>query len=517
MTARRAALGTVERSAPGTERRGGVLACTCLCTVVVVGFVASINLAVPLMSTSALHPSATQLLWIIDAYVVLFACLVIPAGALGDRVGRKRVLMAGLGLFALGALASASAPNVAVVLGGRCVTGVGAACVLPNCVAVLIQTTPPGRRARALAVWAAMSGVGGVVGNVGGGAVLALGSWRWLFVAVAPIAAVCLIWVAWAVPADARRAPGAARRVDLPGATLLTLATGALMLGIIQGPEQGWGDAVVVGGFIAAVLVAGGWVLCELRTPEPMLDPRVLRVPELRAACLGMLVVFFGMFGFFYLNASLMQYGRGFSVLQAGVGVIPLSVPLVLGARFVPALARRCGTRLTLAIAFAMTAAGIDGLASTLREGYLAYASCMVVAGAGITLALPTLTAAIAMALPAEQSGVAGGLQATTRELGSALGVAVVGSVLTARFSHLLLEGGLGAVARSDAPRTVGDALRVAPQSHQDVVAAYISSAGTALQGVALLVAVAGALVVAEMSWSARRRATAPPGATPAR
>lgn len=485
----------------GTARPGLVLACVSLCTVLVVGFVASINLAVPQLAASTLHPSATQLLWIVDAYVILFACLVIPAGALGDRIGRKGVLICGLVLFAAGAIVSAAAGDVAVMLTGRAITGVGAAGVLPNALAVLIHATVPARRPHAIAVWAAMSGIGGVVGNVGGGAVLSAGSWRWLFIAVAPIAVACALWVTVGTPRSSRHG----RSVGPAAAALLTLATLALLLGITQGPEHGWASALVISSFVASVVLFTAWVVMELRAEHPLLDPRLFKIPALRAASLGMLIVFFGMFGFFYLNASLMQYGRDFTVLQAGLGVLPLTLPLIIGARYVPALVARLGQRLVLSLAFLVIAIGIYGLATTLHRPYPAYAAWLVVVGIGITLSLPTLTAAIAGAVPREQAGVAGGLQSTTREFGSALGVAIIGTILTSRFTHHLAHDA-SVVTAGGTPHSVAEALAVAPGQHAAVIAAYTAGAETALKAVAVLVLVVGALIVAEMTWAVRAR-----------
>ncbi|MGQ4514167.1 MFS transporter [Streptomyces sp. DW26H14] len=490
-----------------------MLACVCLCTVLVVGFVASINLAIPALATSGLHPSSTQLLWIVDAYVTLFACLVIPAGALGDRFGRKGVLICGLLLFAAGALVSAAAGDVAVMLAGRAISGVGAACVLPNALAVLIHATEPVRRPRAIATWAAMSGVGGGVGNLAGGAVLTAGSWRLLFAVVAPAAVVCALWVARVAPRSARHQ----RALDLRAAVVLTLAAFALLIGIIQGPEQGWGSAIVIGAFACSLVLFGLWAVGELRASQPLLDPRLFTVPALRAACLGMLIVFAGMFGFFYLNASLLQYGRGFSVFQAGLGALPLSAPLLLGARYVPALVHRVGDRLVLTAAFLVIGGGLFGLATGLDDGYPVYAAWLVVVGIGVTLALPALTAAITAALPREQAGVAGGLQAMTREFGSALGVAVIGTLLTSRFVRELHGVAPGALAGGHTPRTVAEALAAAPAHRAAVVSAYTTGADTALKTVALIVLVAGALVVAEMTWAARRARTEPPKTSPAR
>ncbi|MEU6440694.1 MFS transporter [Streptomyces sp. NPDC047046] len=479
---------TVERLTLPVRRQGQVLACLSVCTALVVGFVAAINLAVPRLAASSLHPSADQLLWIVDAYVVVFACLVIPAGAAGDKFGRKGTLLTGLAVVAAGALVSAAAPNVALMLFARALTGVGAACVLPNCVGVLLHATAPERRGHALAVWAAATGVGGVVGNLGGGALLG-GSWRTLFVAVAVVAAACLAWTAAVAP----RSPRHARRLDVPGTVLFVAAVIALLLGIIEGPEKGWSSPSVVTAFAACLVLGAVWVLLETRVRQPMLDPRLFRDARLAGAGLGMAIAFFGSFGLFYVNASLLQYGRGWSVLRAGVGIIPVTVPLLLGSRHVPALVRRFGVPATLAAAFALTSGGLAGLSLTTELAYPWYGACLFVVGLGIMLAVPTLTAEIAAGLPLERAGLAGGLQSATRELGSALGVAVVGTILTASFTHHLPHE-LGRPGQ--APRTVSEALGAAPGEHSAIIAAFTHGADTALRAAALITLVAGVLVV---------------------
>ncbi|MET9917451.1 MFS transporter [Streptomyces sp. NPDC006435] len=489
------------------RRSGPVLACVSVCTALVVGFVAAINLAVPQLAASSLEPTSSNLLWIVDAYVVIFACLVIPAGAAGDKLGRKGVLMAGLGIFAFGAVVSAMAPNVAVMLIGRAITGLGAACVLPNCVGVLLHATAPERRPHALAVWAAATGIGGVVGNVGGGAVLSAGSWRTLFEAVALIAVCCLAWVARSAPRSARLD----RTLDLPGTLLFVAAFVALLIGIIEGPELGWGSTVVLVAFACSILLSLCWVRVELRVPHPMLDPRLFRSVALSSASLGMTITFFGSFGLFYVNASLLQYGRGFSVLQAGLGVIPLTVPLLVGTRYVPGLIRRIGVPATLSAAFALTSAGLLGLSYASTMAYPVYAAGLFVIGLGIMLAAPCLTAQIASALPVERAGITGGLQSATRELGSALGVAVVGTILTAGFTHHLPAD---LSRHAPLPRTVQEALTLAPADRTAVTEAFTHGANTALRAAALVVLLAGTLVVVG-TRRAHRTAPRQPGPTP--
>ncbi|MFF8710061.1 MFS transporter [Streptomyces sp. NPDC015184] len=490
------------------RRSGPVLACVSVCTALVVGFVAAINLAVPQLAASSLKPTSSNLLWIVDAYVVIFACLVIPAGAAGDKLGRKGVLMAGLGVFAFGAVVSAMAPNVAIMLIGRAITGLGAACVLPNCVGVLLHATAPERRPHALAVWAAATGIGGVVGNVGGGAVLSTGSWRTLFEAVALIAACCLAWVARSAPRSARLE----RTLDLPGTLVFVAAFVALLIGIIEGPELGWDSTVVLIAFACSVLLSLCWVRVELRVPHPMLDPRLFRSVALSSASLGMTITFFGSFGLFYVNASLLQYGRGFSVLQAGLGVIPLTVPLLVGTRYVPGLIRRIGIPATLSAAFALTSAGLLGLSYASTMAYPVYAAGLFVIGLGIMLAAPCLTAQIASALPVERAGITGGLQSATRELGSALGVAVVGTILTAGFTHHLPAD---LSRHAPLPRTVQEALTLAPADHAAVTEAFTHGANTALRAAALVVLLAGTLVVAGARRAHRTAPQQPRGLTP--
>ncbi|MFD9964554.1 MFS transporter [Amycolatopsis sp. NPDC058986] len=484
--------------ARSSRHPGLVLACVSACTVLVISLVAAINVAVPMISASGLRPSSSQLLWIVDAYIVVFACLVIPAGAAGDRFGRKGVLLTGLGTFAVGAGISAISANVPIMLLGRAITGIGAALVLPNGLAVLVHATAPERRGRALATWAAVTGVAGIIGNVGGGALLATGSWRSLFVAVAPIAVLCGLWVALVAPRSSRHS----RTLDPAGTTVFVAATVALLIGIIEGPEQGWGSAVVVTAFVLSAALGAVWVVVELRVPHPMLDPRLFRIPLLRSAALGMLVMFFGNFGLFYVNASLLQYGRGYSVLQAGLGILPLPLPVLLGSRYVPDLAKRIGIPATLAAAFLAGAVGLYGLSTAAGQPYFVYAAWLVVIGIGLALGMPCLTTELTASLPTEQAGVAGGLQSATRELGSALGVAVVGTVLTASFTqHLpaILRD------REPIPRTITQALTVAPTHRAAIVDAFTTGADTALRVASVVTALAGAVVIAGAVRAGRR------------
>ena len=233
-----------------------------------------------------------------------------------------------------------------------------------------------------------------------------------------------------------------------------------------------------------------------------MLDPRLFRIPGVRAGALGMMTAFFGSFGLFYLNATLLQYGRGYSVLQTGLAIVPMTLPMLLGSRWVLDMAERIGMAATLALALAAIGGGLLGLSTTAGAGYLVYLAWLMVVGVGLAMALPSLTVELTSALPPEQAGVGAGLQATTRELGSALGVAVVGTVLSAEFSHRMSDL-LGSAA---APRTVTQALAATPMAqHPVVLQAFSSAALAALRWAGVVVLVAGALVVLQATRARRR------------
>jgi predicted MFS family arabinose efflux permease len=492
--------GTTTSARPGPALRpsSAVLVCACVATMLVMSLVAAVNLAMPMLAASSLRPSASQLLWIVDAYVVAFACLVVPGGAVGDRFGRKGVLMTGLITVAAGAAASAAAPTVALVLAARAVTGLGAALVLPNCVGVLVHATPPERRARTLGTWGSVSGMGGLVGNTAGAALLAAtAAWQSLFVAVVPIALACAAWVGRVVPRSARTP----RHLDLLGTVLLVAATVAALTGIIEGPEQGWGNGLVLSAFGCGVGFTAAWVAVELRSAHPLLDPRLFRIPLLSAGSLGMLVTFFGSFGLFYLNASLLQYARSYTVLLAGLSTLPLAAPLLLGSRFVPLVVSRIGIPSTLAVAFTAIGGGLLGLSTAMREPYFAYAAWLVVIGIGFALALPCLSAELTAALPTQQAGVAGGLQSITRELGSALGVAIIGTIVTSSFITNLPANVLN---HWPVPHTVAEALAAAPADRGDILEAFTVAAATGLQWAGILTLVAGAVVAAVASRAGR-------------
>jgi EmrB/QacA subfamily drug resistance transporter len=443
MTIQNRAEGTHSSSSPGaaavsarpTASPARAVAVVAPAVVLAIGMVAAVNLAIPALQASSLRPSVSATAWIVDSYTLVFACLLIPAGALGDRFGRKRGMLIGLGLFAAGSTMAALAPDVALLMGGRALTGVGAALVLPATLAVTLGRVAPGQRPQAVALWSALAGVGGVIGNLGGGLAVEFGGWQVLFWAGVPIALAAAALIAWGVPGqEPHRDP-----VDGGGALLLTAGSVALLYGIIDGPQDGWGSFPVLGSLLLAVLLLAAFAAYEGRLRHPMLAPSLFRLAGVRTGTLGITALFFALFGLFYINAQYMQDIKGYSALLTGVAVLPVAVVMPITSARSARLAARIGSRATVVGGLLCVAVGIALLSfATATTPYLVYGLLLAFVSGGMGLAMPPLSSMIVHALPPSHAGVGSGLNSTTREFGSALGVAVLSTVLTSRFARHL-------------------------------------------------------------------------------
>ncbi|MFK4222366.1 MFS transporter [Streptomyces sp. NPDC019890] len=405
----------------------------CACVLVAQSMVAAINLLIPQLAASSLRPTGTQLLWAVDAYVIVFAGLLIPAGALGDRLGRKGALLAGLGLFAAGAATSALAAVPAVLIAGRGLCGAGAALIMPATMSILVRLAGPRHTAQALATWTLAVGLGGLAGNVGGGLVGQYLSWRALFWIMVPLAALLAVAVARTTP---RTPANPAAALDPVGSLLLTVALVAVVYGIIEGPSYGWSSAHVLTAFATGtallVLFIGHAWLAE----RPLFDPRVFASRRLRAGTLGTAACFFGLFSLFYVNAQYLQYAKGYSVALTGLAIVPLTVGMALVPKLGARWQERFGPLPLVGGGLGLIGLGLL-LVSTANAStpYALYALYLLVLSAGMGLCAPSLTVTVVAELPAHQAGLGSGLNTAAREIGAALGVAVVGTVLAARFS----------------------------------------------------------------------------------
>jgi MFS family permease len=489
-------VGTAPGEPPATEggaaSRGALTAAMGLCVSLVVGTVSAVNLAIPSLAAGSPHPSAEGVLWVVDGYVAVFACLLIPAGALADRIGRKGTLLAGLGIFTAGALVCALAPGTGVLIAGRMVSGVGAAAVLPNTLALLTEGLGGRPRRRAIAVWASMTGLAAVAGNVGGGAAIQFGTWRTLFAATVPLVLVALVLTAVVAPAPAPHP----RPVPLVSTAQLTFGVLAALYAIVSGPEQGWTSPAFVLAALIAPLVLGSWAWRERRLPHPLLDPGVLALRAVRAGALGMAVLFLGMFGLFYVNGQYMQYAKGYGAFEAGLRLLPMAGALLAGPRAALLLHHLTNARTTVATGMLVMACGLGTLGTVSADSpYLLYAAGAALTALGCGIATPLLSHAIMSPLPPERAGIGSGLQSLARELGSALGIAVTGSLVTSTFTAALPAS----LTTGGRPPSTPAAALSAPNAsglHQEIVGAFTHAVDVAMPTLAVLVA-ASAVVVA--------------------
>jgi EmrB/QacA subfamily drug resistance transporter len=479
----------------GHPRRRQVLAVCCLSLLLVVVAVSSLNIAVPELQRG-LDASATELLWIVDVYALVFAGTLLPAGALGDRFGRKGALLVGLGVFGTGALLAGLSGSPLQVVGARAVMGVGAGFVMPATLSIITTVFPAAERPKAIAVWAGFAGAGGALGPVASGLVLEVWSWNAVFFITLPVVAATVVLVARLVPTS--RDPQHTR-LDPLGAVLSVVGLFALLFGTIQGPEHGWGSAPVAGAFVVAAAALAAFVGWELRSSHPMLDPRLFRIRAFATGSATITLLFFVTFGMFFLVAQYLQFVKGYSPLVAGVAMVPSGLTLILVAPRGPRVAARLGAERTVALGLGSGAVGFAVL-SQLDPGtpypWLVVALVLMAAGSG--LAMPASTAAIVGSVPAGKAGVGSAVNDVTREVGGALGIAVFGSIVSARYRSAVAATaeGLPGDVRHAVEESIGRA--VAAGSGDELVTAaardaFASAAATAFVVAAVLLA-AGSL-----------------------
>jgi EmrB/QacA subfamily drug resistance transporter len=435
-----------------------ILAVMCLCVVLIIATVAAINVAIPKIETSSLEPSNTQLVWIVDSYVIVFAGLLFPAGAIGDRYGRKGALLAGLATYVAGSTLAALSTTIPLLLGARVIMGVGAAFIMPTTLAIITDTFAGRERTRAIGTWAAFTAIGGGVGLIAGGAIVKHLTWQHLFWIGAGIGLVALVLATIYTPATPRQE----RRIDVVGAALLVLCFVALLYGIIEAPTAGWGapSNLTAFGISAAALAVFVWY--ELRHKDPLLDPRFFRLPTLRVGALGITTSFFAMFSLYFVNSQFLQYVKGFDPLLTGLAILPATTSLYCSSLLSARLAERFGTKIVVITGMLFMAFGLFLLSFCgPNTPYIWYALALAVVAVGPGLSNPSMSASIMGSLPKEKAGVGSAINDTARELGSALGIAAMGTILTNEFPKLLPPQVLQAVGVETARRSVAEVLEM--------------------------------------------------------
>lgn len=439
-------------------RRWAILGVMSVSLVLVVMSVSGLNVALPTL-VRELSATARELQWIVDAYALVFAALLLTAGAIGDRFGRKGALLAGFAVFGGGAAASALAGSPSQLISTRALMGVGAALIMPATLSIIVSVFPPTERSKAISIWAGVAGLGGTLGQITSGALLSALTWQWLFWALMPIVVLATVATLRLVPTS--RDEGQ-RPLDLGGAALSLVAMAALVFAIIEAPELGFTDPAILIAAMAALTAGLAFVAWQRHSPHPMLPLELVKNHRVRTGLGVIVAVFAAMFALFFLLTQYLQFIQGWSPLQAGFANLPIAVGLMIAAPKSDSLVTRFGTRTVVIGGLMAMTLGFGALATLdSTTAYWMLAIPMVLLGLGAGAAMAPSTASVMTALPPSKAGLGSALNDTSREVGAALGIAVLGSVT----SFIYREG-------------LGDALAGAPQGLAETVK---SSAGAGL------------------------------------
>lgn len=413
------------------QRRRLVLAVIALALMMVSAAVSSLNVALPGLARDT-GATQTELQWIVDAYTVVFAGLLLSAGALGDRFGRRIVLIAGLIVFGSAAAAAVTIDSPTTLIWLRAIMGVGAALTMPTTLSIITTSFPPQEKGKAIGLWVGIAGGGAVVGIFVSGLLLEWFDWNSIFVLNVVLAVLALIGTIAFIPES--RDPQAAS-LDVVGALLSLFVVGGLVFGIIELPSRGWSDPGVIVGIVGGLAAGVAFVLWELRREHPLLDPRYFRLRGFGTGSLSLTVQFFAFFGFVFVLMQYLQFVAGLSPLQAAVAILPMPIVLLPLARQTPAIADRFGLNRVGSLGLASMAIGML-LISRLEVDlyYPLLAVGLVFLGVGMALSGAPATTAIVSSLPESKQGVASAVNDTTREFGGAIGIAVIGSALNATY-----------------------------------------------------------------------------------
>lgn len=486
-------------------RRWWILAALCLSVLLVVVDNTIVNVALPTISRR-LSASTQDLQWVVDAYTLVFAGLLLVGGNLGDRIGRRRMLQAGLALFALTSAGAALSRTTTELISARAAMGVAAALIYPATLALLTSVFTSAReRAMAIGIWSGVSGLAVAVGPVTGGLLLEHFTWSAVFAVNVPIAVIAIIAGIVLLPESRDQRAG---RFDPLGALLSVAGISLLTWSIIEAPRHGWASATTLGGLAGAlaILAAFGW--WQTRRPDPMLDVRLFANPRFTAASGAIALAFFGLFGFIFIITQYFQVVRGFDPLRAGVATLPFAVVTAAVSPAAIFVMKRAGTKAAVTAGLALMAAGLVVASGTTADtaywGRIVISMTLMAAGLGLT-ASPA-TEAIMGTLPRGKAGAGSAVNDTTRELGGTLGVAVIGSVMSSAYGSRVAAAlaGLGApaaavsAARQSVSAGAGVAGQLPPGQREAGLAAVSHAFVTGLHAgslVAAAAAAAGALV----------------------
>lgn len=480
------------------RRRWVILGALCLSLMIVVIANTSLNVALPRMSESlGLSNSAQQ--WVIDAYALVFAGLLFTAGSLGDRWGRKRFLLAGIAVFGLAsAYATFFVDTGGELIVARAAMGIGGALVMPATLSILVNTFPAGERAKAIAIWSGIAGGGGALGIVLGGWLVEHFWWGSAFAINMPVAALAIILCVVLLPESRESTHG---RIDVLGAALSIAGLVMLVYGLIEGPHWGWTDARTLGMIAGGLVVLALFAMWELRTTSPMLEVRLFKNATFTVSSIGITLVFLTMFGFFFVVSQLFQLVLGYGPFESGLRSLPIMPFMMIFTPLSAVAVARLGVRKVVIPGMLVTAGGITILSQLHGDSsYLHVLVGMAVMALGMSFTMTPMTTLIMSSVPPEHAGMGSAMNDTTRELGTTLGVAVLGSILSSGFASKLGDAaaGLPDDARHAAESSLAGARVVSAQIGGPEGAALFESAKDAwVHGLELAMLVGAGIILA--------------------
>jgi EmrB/QacA subfamily drug resistance transporter len=479
---------SVPRSAEAGSypRRWLALAVLCVSLLMVNLDITVLNVALPTLVRD-LHATSSQLQWIVDAYALVFGGLLLVAGSLADRLGRKRTFLAGLVAFACGSAWAAFSGSVGVLIAARASMGIGAALMMPSTLSIITNVFRDAReRQRAIGFWAGTSGVAFALGPIVGGVLLARFWWGSVFLINVPIAVVGLACAIALVP-DSRNPT--AKRPDFTGAALSIGGLALVLWSLIEAPQHGWTSPLVIGVSLGGLAVLAAFTAWERASTHPMLNLRFFRTRSFSGAISSVSLVMFGLVGSLFLLTQFLQFELGYSALQAGLRMLPVAAAMAVIAPLSAAVVRLVGTKLTVAAGLALIAAGFWQVSqASVNWTYADSLPGILMIGIGAALVIPPATASVMSSVPPEEAGVGSATNGVAIQIGGALGVAVIGSLLSTRYQGRMMS----ALAPQHLPAGIEHLILGSIGGAQAVVARVGGLAGAQLSHLARVAFISG-------------------------
>jgi EmrB/QacA subfamily drug resistance transporter len=446
------------------KRRWWTLLVIAISVIIVVLDSSIMNIALPTLQRE-LNTTMSDLQWIISAYIMVFAGLMLTTGALGDRLGRARLLQAGLVIFAGASLGASFSDSATTLIIWRAAMGIGGAMILPTTLAIITNVFPKEERGKAIGVWAGLNGIGVALGPIIGGLIIENLSWHWIFYVNLPIATVALVLGWFLVPNSRDRNP---KPLDIPGALLSIAALSTLVFGLIKSNDWGWGSPSVIGSLCSAAVLITLFILWERHTIHPMLEVSLFRSRRFSAGVLAICLMALALFGLSFANTLYMQFVKDYTPLQTGIRFVPMALGMLIGAGSSDKFVQRIGTTKVMIIGFMGTCA-LSVFCSFWVVDTPYWQIGLIYGGLGFFLGYITAPAATAVmgALPEAKAGIGSAMNSVSRMVAGSIAVAIIGTILSNVYSssfNKAISGipGLPAEVIGPASDSVGAAVTIA-------------------------------------------------------